>query len=70
MWPSLIYPTLSAPPFSVILTLRTWAVWNRDWRLSIGLPVFFGLYLGVNIPFILKFLKSLECEIETSDFEL
>jgi len=44
----------------LILTLRTWAVWNRDWRLSIGLPIFFALYLGVNIPFILKFLKSLK----------
>jgi len=43
----------------VILTLRTWAVWNRDWRLSIALPIFYIACFGVNIPLIVIFVKSL-----------
>jgi len=43
----------------IILSLRTWAVWNRDWRLSIGLPVLFVLCWGPIIGVIVVFVKSL-----------
>jgi hypothetical protein len=44
------------PP--VMLTVRTWAVWNRDRRLSIGLPIFFVLCWAPMIKIIDMFLKS------------
>jgi len=31
---------------TVILTLRTWAVWNRDKRLTIILPILYFLFWG------------------------
>jgi hypothetical protein len=45
----------------VILTLRTWAVWNKDWRLSIGLPIFLTV---CKVPMIVIsiFLNFLVCE--------
>jgi len=43
----------------IILTLRTWAVWNRDWRLTIGLPILFVCCWGPIIGFIIVFVKSL-----------
>ena len=48
----------------VILTLRTWAVWSRDRRLSIGLPIFFVIcYLPMAV-IVVMFLRSLESELQ------
>ena len=55
-------PCLTDVACAVILTLRTWAVWNKDWRLSIALPIFFAACFGVNIPLIVIFVKSLRCK--------
>jgi hypothetical protein len=48
--------------FLVILTLRTWAVWNRDRRMAIGLLVFFALCWVPCIPVIIIYNKSIICE--------
>ena len=48
----------------VILTLRTWGVWNRDRRLTIGLPIFFIACWVPMAIFIAIFLNSVECEYE------
>jgi hypothetical protein len=47
----------------VILTMRTWAVWNRDWRMAIGLLAFFAICWVPCIPVIILYNKSLRCEI-------
>ena len=47
--------------FLVILTLRTWGVWNRDRRLSLCLPVFFIVCWGSMVGFIVIFLNSVHC---------
>ena len=46
---------------TVILTLRTWAVWNRDRRLSIILPIFFTLVEGSGFVIIGIYLNSIKC---------
>ena len=46
----------------VILTIRTWAVWGMDRRLTIGLPIFF---LAIWVPlsvYAARSLKSPRCE--------
>jgi len=43
----------------IMLTLRTWAVWNRDQRLSIGLPIFFLLCFVPAVKVIDISIKSL-----------
>jgi len=45
----------------VILTLRTWAVWNRNKRLSIILLIFYNLSWGSSIFVLVRFLNSLVC---------
>jgi hypothetical protein len=45
------------PP--VMLTLRTWAVWNRDRRLSIGLPIFFVLCWAPIFKLVDMFVNSI-----------
>lgn len=47
---------------TVILTLRAWAVWGKDRRLSYALPVFFVLCWTPNFAFLGIFLNSLTCE--------
>ncbi|PFH47304.1 hypothetical protein AMATHDRAFT_6910 [Amanita thiersii Skay4041] len=43
----------------VILTIRTWALWGKDWRLSVILPIFFcGCFVPVFI-LLNVFLNSL-----------
>ena len=46
----------------MILTIRTWAVWNRNRRLTIILPILFVLVWGLCFIFLGKFLISLRCE--------
>ena len=46
----------------MILTLRTWAVWNRNQRLSIILPVLYSLCWGSGFIITLLFGKSITCE--------
>ncbi|KIM44057.1 hypothetical protein M413DRAFT_443118 [Hebeloma cylindrosporum] len=43
----------------MILTIRTWAVWNRNRRLSIILPILYALVWGSCFFFLSKFLNSL-----------
>jgi hypothetical protein len=43
---------------AVILTIRVWAVWGRDRRLTIGLPIFFAVCFAPCIALIEIFLKS------------
>jgi hypothetical protein len=42
--------------------VRTWAVWNRDRRLSIGLPIFFVVCFLPATVMIYMFLESVESE--------
>jgi hypothetical protein len=48
-------------PTPVMLTLRTWAVWNRNRRLSIGLPIFFVLCWAPMIPSFVMTIQSFAC---------
>ncbi|KAF8346444.1 hypothetical protein F5887DRAFT_962000 [Amanita rubescens] len=47
-----------------VLTLRTWIIWNKDRRLTIGLPIFFfalwaaGLYIMYQSVESLQFVQS------------
>lgn len=55
---------------SVVLTVRVWAVWGRDKRLSIGLPVFF---VACWVPIFVVmgvFLQSTSGELRTTRYEL
>ena len=47
---------------TVILTIRTWAVWNRNKHLTIILPILFVLVWGSCFVFLGKFLVSMRCE--------
>jgi hypothetical protein len=47
---------------TVILVLKTWAVWGRDFKLGIGLLAF---YLGMSIAIYANmgiFLRAIQCE--------
>jgi hypothetical protein len=46
----------------VILTIRVWAVWGRDRRLTIGLPIFFAMCFVPCIALMVIFLKSAKRE--------
>lgn len=46
---------------TVILMIRTWAVWERDRRLAIALPIFFVLIWCAICISAARFLSSLEC---------
>jgi len=48
----------------VILTLRTWAVWNLNKRLSIIFPIPYNLSWGSSIAILVRFIDSMAC---TSD---
>jgi hypothetical protein len=48
--------------FPVILTMRTWAVWNRDRRMAIGLLAFFAICWVPCIPVVIIYNNSLRCE--------
>jgi hypothetical protein len=52
--------TIMIGPLTVMLTIRTWAVWNMDWQLSISLPMFFVLCWGPVIKILFMFTNSLE----------
>ena len=64
---------MSVPPFtptlltqmnlpSVILTLRAWAVWDRNGRLGAALSVFFCSTATASFLVMAIFLRGLECE--------
>ena len=46
----------------VILTLRTWAVWNRGQYLSIILPILYTLFWGSGLFFDVRFHSSTTCK--------
>jgi hypothetical protein len=46
---------------TVILMIRTWAVWERDRRLAIALPIFFVLIWCAICISATRYLSSLEC---------
>ena len=46
----------------VILSVRTWAVWNRGWPLGIGLVLLLAVGWIPGIPIILIFNRSLDCK--------
>lgn len=52
--------------YLVILTLRTWAVWRRDRRLSYALPVFYVLCWAPNFAVMGLFLRSINCECRSA----
>jgi len=43
---------------TVILTLRTWAVWNRNRRLTIILPILYTLYCTSSFIVLVRWLNS------------
>ena len=47
---------------TVILTLRCWAVWGRDRRLTIGLPIFFILCWVPIVTIVAIFIPTLRCK--------
>ena len=47
----------------VILTIRCWAVWNRDRRLTIGLPIFFFLSVVAVIVILVICLPTVQREL-------
>ena len=46
----------------VILTLRTWAVWNRNQRLSIILPILYIVCWGSGLALVVRFINSTTCK--------
>ena len=46
----------------VILTLRTWAVWNQHPRLSIILPILYSLFWGSGLIIIVHSSNSIICK--------
>ncbi|KAF8965957.1 hypothetical protein BDZ97DRAFT_741517 [Flammula alnicola] len=44
----------------LILTLRTWAVWDRNARLTIILPILYAICWGPDFFFLVIFLRSLK----------
>jgi hypothetical protein len=46
----------------VILTIRVWAVWGQDRRLTIGLPIFFAMCFVPCIVIMGFFLQSTRCD--------
>ncbi|KAF9474767.1 hypothetical protein BDN70DRAFT_296781 [Pholiota conissans] len=44
----------------LILTVRAWAVWNQDRRLTIFLPIAYALFWLPNFVFLTIFLRSLK----------
>jgi FtsH-binding integral membrane protein len=54
-----LVPLTLAP---VILTIRAWAVWEQDRRLTFGLPIFFVLCWAPTFVVIGLYLSSLKCE--------
>jgi len=63
-WVQLVFPVLSHVGcwLTVILTLRTWAVWNRHQRLSIILPIFYSLFVGSCFVIIIQVGNSVTCK--------
>ena len=47
---------------TVILTLRTWAVWNRNQILSIVFPILYSLCWGSGLIMTVQFIKSFTCK--------
>jgi hypothetical protein len=45
----------------VILTLRTWAVWNRNKLLSIILPILYNLSWGSALIILVRYIHSIKC---------
>ena len=54
----------------VILTLRTWAVWDRGRKLGFGLVIFFVVCWGSIVPFTVLFIRDLECEKTYFQYDL
>lgn len=48
--------------YPAILTVRAWAVWNQDRRLTIILPIAYALFWIPDFAFLAIFLRSLECK--------
>ena len=48
---------------SVILTLRVWAVWNRNGQLGAALSVFYFSMAAAGFLVMTMFLRGLECEL-------
>jgi hypothetical protein len=46
----------------VILMIQTWAVWERDRRLSIRLPIFFVSMWAALCFVVLHYLRSIQCK--------
>jgi hypothetical protein len=47
---------------AVILTIRVWAVWGQDRRLTIGLPIFFAICFLPCFVIMGFFLKDVKRE--------
>ena len=43
---------------TVVLTLRTWAVWNRNWRLTIILPILYTLFCSSSVIMLVRWVNS------------
>ena len=54
-------PTDSFCPLIVILVVRTYAVWNKNKRVGIGLALLLGLCQIPNAIIAQKFLQGIEC---------
>ena len=50
----------------VILTLRTWAVWNRNRRLTVILPILFTLSIGLSFVIMCIYYNSIKCRCSDS----
>jgi hypothetical protein len=61
-WKYFESPSIEQHSLAVILTIRVWAVWGRDRRLTIGLPIFFAMCFVPCIALMGIFLKSAKRE--------
>ena len=46
----------------MILTLRTWTVWNRNRCLSIILPILYSIFLALSFTIMVRVIKSSTCK--------
>jgi len=63
--PTFFISSLSDWRLTVILTIRTWAVWGRNQRLSIILPILYSLCWISGLVISVRIINSITCK---SDF--
>ena len=57
-----LFPFIFIGCLTVILMLRTWAVWNRNQRLTIILPIIYILFCTSGLIILVRYFNSITCK--------